>query len=45
MKKTYFNADIIHELGMYIGNSQFVGKKHIKILEKILLEVKENAQN
>lgn len=44
-EKDIFNADIIHELGMYIGNSQFVGKKHIKILEKILLEVKENAQN
>lgn len=44
-EKDIFNADIIHELGMYIGNSQFVGKRHIQILEKILLEVKENAQN
>ena len=44
-EKEVFNADIIHELGMYIGNSQFVGKKHIQILEKILLEVKENVKN
>jgi CDP-6-deoxy-D-xylo-4-hexulose-3-dehydrase len=43
--KDVFNADIIHELGMYIGNSQFVNKKHIVILEKILMEVKQNAQN
>ena len=42
-EKDVFNADIIHEFGMYIGNSQFVGKRHIKILEKILLEVNENA--
>ena len=44
-EKDVYNADIIHEFGMYIGNSQFVGKRHIQILEKILLEVKENAQN
>ena len=44
-EKDVFNADIIHEFGMYIGNSQFVGKRHIKVLEKILLEVNENAKN
>lgn len=43
--KELFNADIIHELGMYIGNSQFIGNKHLFLLEKILLEVKQNAQN
>jgi CDP-6-deoxy-D-xylo-4-hexulose-3-dehydrase len=43
--KEVFNADIIHELGIYIGNSQFIGKKHLSLLENILLEVKQNAQN
>jgi len=42
-EKDIFNADIVHELGMYVGNSQFIGKKHILLLEKILMEVKENA--
>lgn len=30
------NANIIHELGLYIGNNQFVGKKHLQLLEEIL---------
>jgi len=43
--KDVYNADIIHELGMYIGNSQFVGEKHLSILENILIEVAENVKN
>lgn len=35
-KKKATNADIIHDLGLYIGNSQFVGKKHLNKLEEIL---------
>jgi CDP-6-deoxy-D-xylo-4-hexulose-3-dehydrase len=30
------NADIIHENGVYIGNSQFVSDKEMKLLTKIL---------
>ncbi len=33
------NADIIHENGVYIGNSQFVSSKEIKLLEKIIKEI------
>ena len=33
------NADIIHENGVYIGNSQFVGKKELTILENIIKEL------
>jgi CDP-6-deoxy-D-xylo-4-hexulose-3-dehydrase len=44
-EKDIFNADIVHELGMYVGNSQFIGKRHILLLEKILMEVQENAKD
>jgi hypothetical protein len=30
---------------MYVGNSQFIGKRHILFLEKILMEVQENAKD
>jgi len=30
------NADIIHENGVYIGNSQFVGNKEMDLLEEII---------
>lgn len=33
------NVDIIHENGVYIGNSQFVTKKNIKFLKKVLEEM------
>ena len=33
------NADIIHENGVYIGNSQFVSNKNMKVLENILSEI------
>ena len=42
-EKDVYNADIIHEYGMYVGNSQFIGPKHIKLLSKILLEVNDHA--
>lgn len=35
-KDSKLNADIIHENGIYIGNSQFVGKKEMDILEEII---------
>jgi len=35
----YFNADILHENGVYIGNSQFVTNKDMKLLDKILGEI------
>lgn len=31
-----FNVDIIHEHGLYIGNSHLVGNKRFKVLEEIL---------
>ena len=50
--KETFNADIIHDLGMYIGNSHFIGKKHLILLEKLLndishdlIELKENNEH
>ena len=33
------NADIIHENGVYIGNSQFVSNNNMKLLKKILGEL------
>lgn len=33
------NADIIHENGIYIGNNQFVGKKELDLIEKIIGEL------
>ncbi len=41
--KDVYNADIIHEYGMYVGNSQFIGKKHIDLLQEILQKVADNA--
>jgi CDP-6-deoxy-D-xylo-4-hexulose-3-dehydrase len=32
-------ADIIHENGVYLGNSQFVTDKNIKVLKKIIKEL------
>ena len=43
--KESYNVDIIHDLGMYIGNSQFIGEKHIKLLSDILEKVSANAQD
>jgi len=42
-EKEVFNADIIHEYGMYVGNSQFIGSKHTKLLSEILQKVNQNA--
>ena len=44
-EKDVYNADIIHEYGMYVGNSQFIGPKHIKLLSKILSEVSNHASS
>jgi CDP-6-deoxy-D-xylo-4-hexulose-3-dehydrase len=35
-KNKDFNADLIHENGVYIGNNQFVSNKDMKLLKKIL---------
>jgi len=35
-KRNVTNANIIHDFGLYIGNSQFVGKKHMNLLSEIL---------
>lgn len=37
--KEFYNADLIHELGLYIGNSQFVNEKHLSILRSIMEEL------
>lgn len=34
--KKVTNADLIHDNGLYIGNSQFIGTQHLNKLEKIL---------
>lgn len=38
-KADNLNVDIIHENGIYIGNNQFVSKKDMNLLEKILGEL------
>lgn len=43
--KKEYNSDIIHNLGLYIGNSQFVNLAHIKLLQKILQEVKLDVED
>lgn len=35
-KKQFYNADIIHEYGLYVGNNHMVNDKNIKLLEKII---------
>jgi CDP-4-dehydro-6-deoxyglucose reductase, E1 len=35
-KSKPYNADIIHENGVYIGNNQFVGDRELATLEKII---------
>jgi CDP-6-deoxy-D-xylo-4-hexulose-3-dehydrase len=44
-QKEHYNADIIHELGMYVGNSQFIGKKHLNLLKVIIAKVAKNVKN
>jgi CDP-6-deoxy-D-xylo-4-hexulose-3-dehydrase len=41
--KNISNVDILHDQGVYIGNSHFIGKKHMKLLLKSLEEVNENV--
>lgn len=43
--KSNYNADIVHNLGLYIGNSQFVNNKKIVEIENILKEVKNDVEN
>lgn len=33
------NVDLLNDCGVYLGNSHFIGKKHIKVLEKIFKEL------
>jgi len=35
-KKTQYNADIVHEFGLYVGNNHTVNHKNIEILRKII---------
>lgn len=39
LAKKVLNADILHENGIYIGNNQFLNKKDIDKLKRILMEV------
>jgi CDP-6-deoxy-D-xylo-4-hexulose-3-dehydrase len=42
--KDIYNADIIHDLGMYVGNSHFIGKKHLNLLSKIMKELSKEYE-
>ncbi len=42
--KRVYNADIIHDLGLYVGNSHSVNKKHLSVLKQII-ESLPNAEN
>jgi CDP-6-deoxy-D-xylo-4-hexulose-3-dehydrase len=42
--KRIYNADIIHDLGLYVGNSHSVNKKHLSVLKQII-ESLPNAEN
>jgi CDP-6-deoxy-D-xylo-4-hexulose-3-dehydrase len=35
-EKNIYNADIVHELGLYVGNNHMVNHKNIDILRKII---------
>lgn len=35
-KTSFHNVEQLHTNGLYIGNNQFVGKKHLQLLEEIL---------
>jgi len=37
--KDVLNVDMLHDNGIYIGNSQFVGTKEINLLDKIIKEL------
>lgn len=37
--KDTINADILHENGVYIGNNQFVSKKDMKLLSRIITQL------
>jgi CDP-6-deoxy-D-xylo-4-hexulose-3-dehydrase len=37
--KSCYNVDLLQEFGLYIGNSQYVGGKEFKVLEKILRDL------
>ena len=37
------NAQTLHNLGMYIGNNQFVGSEQLALLEKILVELHKST--
>lgn len=36
IKKAEYNADILNDLGVYVGNNQHVNDKHLDVLENIL---------
>ena len=42
--KDTYNADIIHDLGMYVGNSHFIGKKHLNLLSNIIKELSKEYE-
>jgi CDP-6-deoxy-D-xylo-4-hexulose-3-dehydrase len=42
--KDTYNSDIIHDLGMYIGNSHFIGKNHLNLLSKIMKELSKEYE-
>lgn len=42
-EKDRFNSDVVHELGLYIGNSHFIESKHLLLLKQILIEVALDA--
>ena len=35
-KKPFYNADIVHELGLYVGNNHMVNDKNIRTLKNII---------
>lgn len=37
--KVRYNADVVHDLGLYIGNNQFINKNNFKTLKDILEEI------
>ena len=39
VKKSKYNVDIVHDNGVYIGNSQFVSDNHINVLSNIINKI------
>lgn len=43
--KTEYNVDLVNDYGFYLGNNQFINKKHIDLLDKIFSELDKEVDS